>query len=49
MFMHNGARRCRNAARPRIDSTPGSGTRIDVEIPTLQPLQSRSDSNERPD
>ena len=35
--------------RIRIDSAPGSGTRIDVEIPTLQPLQSRSDSNERPD
>ena len=32
--------------RIRIDSAPGSGTRIDVEIPTLQPLQSRSDSNE---
>ena len=35
--------------RIRIDSAPGSGTRIDVKIPTLQPLQSRSDSNERPD
>ena len=35
--------------RIRIDSAPGSGTRIDVEIPTLQPLQSRGDSNERPD
>jgi len=33
--------------RIRIDSAPGSGTRIDVEIPALQPLQLRSDSNER--
>lgn len=35
--------------RIRIDSAPGNGTRIDVDIPVLQPLLSRSDSNERPD
>jgi signal transduction histidine kinase len=29
-----------------IDSAPGSGTHIDVEIPVLQPLRSRSDCNE---
>jgi signal transduction histidine kinase len=29
-----------------IDSAPGSGTHIDVEIPILQPLRSRSDYNE---
>jgi signal transduction histidine kinase len=29
-----------------IDSAPGSGTHIDVEIPVFQPLRSRSDYNE---
>ena len=35
--------------RIRIDSAPGNGTRIDVDIPVPQSLLSRSDSNERPD
>ena len=32
-----------------IDSAPGSGTHIDVKIPIVQPLESRSDSSEPPD
>ncbi len=32
----------------RIDSAPGSGTRIEVDVPVLQPLTSRGDSNQPP-
>jgi signal transduction histidine kinase len=34
--------------RIRVDSGPGNGTRIDVDIPVLQPLPSRGVSLKRP-
>jgi signal transduction histidine kinase len=36
------------AGRIQIDSAPGSGTRITVEIPIGQPVQSLTESSERP-
>ena len=35
--------------RIRIDSPPGNGTRIYVDIPVMPTLQSRSDSDQQPD